>query len=55
MVQGLLFETTVLSIYFSIATVTFRVALIRQSFHAVFSSHKNMLLESALPSDRKCD
>jgi len=55
MVQILLFETTVLSIYFSIATVTFRIALIQQSYHGVPPSQKNMSLEPAFQSDRKCD
>jgi len=41
MVQVLLFETTDLSIYFSTATVTFRVALVQQCCHGFSSFTKN--------------
>jgi hypothetical protein len=42
--------------YFSIATVTFRIASIQQSYHGGSSFIKKKVLpEPAFQSDRKCD
>ena len=52
---GVIFFVEIRPNYFSIATVTFRIAFIQQNCHGVSSFRKNMLLEPAFQSDRKCD
>ena len=53
--RGAIFFVEIRPNYFSIATVTFRIAFIQQNCRGVSSFRKNMLLEPAFQSDRKCD